>query len=185
MKEYQRISNEKAYQLLNPGAMVLISTVSSDGKFDIAPIAWHCPVDYDPITRLLFVTDLSHKTFENVDVTRQFVISVPHINQLEIVKKLGSCSGHDTDKIAKFNLDVFDAEMLNCKIPADCIGYIECKVYNIIKDRDVALIFGEAVFASADKEAFNNRILAETEHGKPIHHLGGKLFYTAYDALKK
>jgi flavin reductase (DIM6/NTAB) family NADH-FMN oxidoreductase RutF len=185
MKDYNRISNEKAYQLLNSGVLILVSTVSKDGNYNIAPITWQTPVDYDPVTRLLFVTDIAHKTFSNIEETKQFVISVPHFNQLEIVKQLGSCSGNEIDKIEKFNLEVMDAEMINCKLPVDCIGYIECKVYNIIKDKEVALVFGETVFAKVDPEAFNNRLLTETEAGKPIHHLGGKQFYTAIDAVKK
>jgi flavin reductase (DIM6/NTAB) family NADH-FMN oxidoreductase RutF len=185
MKDYNRISNEKAYQLLNSGAMVLISTVDKNGKQDIAPIAWQCPVDYDQATRLLFVTDKTHQTFTNVEETRQFAISIPHIDQLELVKKLGSCSGADTDKIRKFEVQTEACEVIQCLVPSDCIGYVECKVYKIVDDKDVAIVFGEAVFAKADKEAFNNRILTEIEGGKVIHHVGGKLFYTASDAIRK
>jgi flavin reductase (DIM6/NTAB) family NADH-FMN oxidoreductase RutF len=185
MKEYISIANEKAYKLLNTGALVLVCTVSANGQYNIAPIAWHCPVDYDPVTRLLFVTDQSHKTFSNIEETRQFVISVPHFGQVELVKILGSCSGHDTNKIDTLLIETIYAEVINCKVPLDCIGYIECQVYNIVKDKEVALVFGEAVRAKVDKEAFNNRLLSETEAGKPIHHLGGKLFYTASDVIKK
>jgi len=185
MKDYIRLSNAKAYQLLNSGAMILISTVSANGKYDIAPIAWQCPIDYDPVTRLLFVCDSDHQTFKNISETRQFGISVPHVSQLILVKEVGSCSGRDNDKFSKFNIQTFQPENINCLFPEDCIGYIECRVYNIITDCSVSLVFGEVLSSKADREAYNMRLLSEAEAGKTIHHLGGKIFISTGDNIIK
>jgi flavin reductase (DIM6/NTAB) family NADH-FMN oxidoreductase RutF len=184
-KNYMKISNDKAYKLLNTGAMLLISTVSIEGRFDIAPIAWQCPVDYDRVTKLLFVCDKNHKTFKNISETGQFAISMPHMDQLKLLKDLGSCSGHETDKIQQFNIQVIDTEKINCCVPVNCIAYLECKTSKIIDDGGVAIIFGNVIHAKVDKEAFNKRLLSETESGKTIHHLGGKIFITTSDYLLK
>ena len=185
MKDYIKVSNEKGYQFLNSGALLLVSTIGLDEKYDIAPIAWYCPIDYDKFTRLLIVCDKKHHTLKNIQDTKQFAISVPDISQLQVVKDTGSCSGRDTDKIAKFNINVFDSEVVKVKLPVGAIAYIECKVYNIIFDGEVALIFGETVFVKADREAYNNRLLSETEAAKTIHHLGGKAFITTSDVIIK
>ena len=182
MKEYIKISNAKAYHLLNTGALILVSSISKDKKHDVAPIAWQCPVDFEPVTKLMIACDKDHKTFSNISETRQFCISVPHISQLNIVKNLGSCSGHTEDKIRKFNLTTTDCETIHCIAPEDCIAYLECKVYNIIED-ETGLIFGEVINAKADKHAYSGRLLSETEAGKTIHHLGGKVFITTGDKI--
>ena len=185
MKDYIKLSNEKAYQLLNAGALILVSTASKQGDFDIAPIAWHCPIDYGKSTRLLFVCDKSHKTYQNILETNAFAISLPDINQLTIVKDLGSCSGSNTNKIEKFKIETADSEVINCKLPDDCIGYIECKVYKIIDDGEVALIFGESVQTKVDTNAYSSRLLTENEQCKPIYHLAGKAFATNSDTIYK
>jgi flavin reductase (DIM6/NTAB) family NADH-FMN oxidoreductase RutF len=176
MKEYIRLSNDKAYKLLNSGALILVSSFDKKGQQDIAPIAWNCPVNYDPGTKLLFISDLAHKTYENIKETKKFVISVPHISQLKIVKELGCSSGHDTDKISKFNLKTIKAETNNCAMPEDCIAYIECDAYKLIEEEGVAIVFGDVKHVSVDKAAFSGRLLSESEAGKTIHHLGGKVF---------
>lgn len=183
MKDYIKISSEKAYQLLNSGSLVLISSVSIDDKHDIAPFAWQCPVDFEPITKVLFVCDQNHKTFKNIQETKQFCISIPHVSQLQLVKDLGSCSGHDTDKIKKFNIQTIKSELIECITPDNCIGYLECKEYKIINEDGVSIIFGKVLLAKVNKQAYNGRLLSETETGKTIHHLGGKVFITTGDGI--
>jgi flavin reductase (DIM6/NTAB) family NADH-FMN oxidoreductase RutF len=185
MKEYIKISNEKGYQILNSGALLLISSVSQDKKHDIAPIAWQCPVDFDPVTKIMIACDKEHKTFKNIQETKQFCISVPHIFQLKLVKDLGSCSGNDINKFEKFKLSTINCDIIECIAPDDCIAYLECKVYNINTNDSTGLIFGEVLSVKVDKLAYNGRLLSETEAGKTIHHLGGKVFITTGDQLIK
>ena len=185
MKDYIKLSNEKAYQLINSGALFLVSSVSKQGEFDIAPIAWHRPIDYDKTTRLLFVCDKAHKTYQNILETNEFALSLPDISQLSLVKELGSCSGTNTNKIDNFKIETIDTEFINCKLPDDCIGYIECKVYKIIDDGEVALIFGESVHTKVDTNVYSGRLLTENEQCKPIFHLAGKAFATNSDVIYK
>jgi flavin reductase (DIM6/NTAB) family NADH-FMN oxidoreductase RutF len=183
MKNYVKISNEKAYHLLNSGALLLVSSTGSDKKHDIAPIAWQCPVEYEPVTKIMIACSTNHKTFKNIEETMQLCISVPHISQLKLVKELGGCSGHETDKFKKFELTAINCEIIECIAPDDCIAYLECKVYNIIDNDGTGLIFSEVLVAKVDKLAYNGRLLSETEAGKTIHHLGGKVFITTGDTL--
>jgi flavin reductase (DIM6/NTAB) family NADH-FMN oxidoreductase RutF len=185
MRDYIKLANEKAYQLINSGALFLVSSVSKDENYDIAPIAWHCPIDYDKTTRLMFVTDKAHKTYQNILETKVFVISLPDMNQLQLVKDFGSCSGSNTNKFEKFKVETIDAEAVNCKMPDDCIGYIECKVYKVLEDGEVALVFGEAVQTKVDTNVYGSRLLTENEQCKPIYHLAGKAFTTIGDTIFK
>jgi flavin reductase (DIM6/NTAB) family NADH-FMN oxidoreductase RutF len=183
MKEYIKISNEKAYHLLNTGALLLIGTVGNNKNNNVAPIAWQCPVDFEPVTKMMIACDKNHKTFSNISETKHFCIAIPHISQLKLVKELGSCSGKNADKYKKFGIDAMTCETIDCIAPENCIAYLECKVYNIMDHDGTGLIFGEIVNAKVDKQAYNGRLLSETEAGKTIHHLGGKVFISTGNQL--
>ena len=119
MKDYIKLSNEKAYHLLNSGALILVSTRDKKGNQNIASIAWQCPVDYDRATRLLFICDKDHKTFSNIEETNEFVISLPHISQVNLVKNLGSVSGKEVNKFTKFSVPTMADEKIKCLIRLD------------------------------------------------------------------
>jgi flavin reductase (DIM6/NTAB) family NADH-FMN oxidoreductase RutF len=183
MKSYKIIQLEKAYKLLNTGAIILVASKGNDRVSNLTPIAWNTLVDYEPVTRLLFVCDKNHKTYRNILETDKFVVILPHVSQTEIVKKLGSVSGGNTNKIEGFNIPVFNSEKYGFDVPENSIAYLECKVYRVLDEGGVAIIFGEVENAKVDTEAFSDRLLSETEAGKTLHHLGGKKFVQPGDTL--
>jgi flavin reductase (DIM6/NTAB) family NADH-FMN oxidoreductase RutF len=183
MKTYKAVSLEKAYKLLNSGAIILVSSKGNDEIPNLTPIAWNTLVDYDPVTRLLFVCDKSHKTYSNIMEKNKFVVVLPHVSQAELVKKLGSSSGKTIHKIENFNMETFYSEKYGFSIPSDSIAYLECKVYRELDDGGVGIIFGEVENAQVDKDAFTDRLLSETEAGKTLHHLGNKKFTQPGDLI--
>jgi flavin reductase (DIM6/NTAB) family NADH-FMN oxidoreductase RutF len=176
MKTYKSIELEKAYKLLNTGTLILVSTFDKSQKHNLAPIAWNCPLEYDPVTQLLFVCDLEHKTLKNILETQKFTVCVPHSSQYKLVADMGSCSGHDTDKISKYQVPVFRSEQFGHSVPENVIAYLECALVKFIEQGSVAIIIGEVIYAAVDEKAFKERLLSEIEEGKTLHHLGGKLF---------
>lgn len=183
MKTYKPVSLEKAYKLLNTGAIILIGSADKAGVTNLTPIAWNTLVDYEPVTRLLFVCDKGHKTYENITNTDRFVVVLPHSSQASLVKKLGTSTGKDVSKIEIFNVPVFKSEKYQFPVPDDSIAYLECKVYRILDEGGVGIIFGEVVHAMVDAQAYSDRLLSETEPGKTLHHLGGKQFVHPGDTI--
>lgn len=178
MENFQAVKNEKAYQLLNSGGLIIVCTISPEGTYDMAPIAWHCPVDYDKTTRLLFVSDLQHKTYANIVATKKFVIALPSATQVQLVKKLGSCSGNEVNKMEHLELPTFESPVLKIALPLDCIAYIECNLHSVIMQEAVGILLGDVVNAFAQKEAYKGRLLSETLNARTIHHLGSSNFVT-------
>jgi flavin reductase (DIM6/NTAB) family NADH-FMN oxidoreductase RutF len=176
MKDYKALSLEKAYKLLNTGAIILVASKGNDGISNLTPIAWNTLVDFEPVTRLLFVCDKDHKTYSNILETNQFVVVLPHVCQTELVKKLGAISGKEVNKIENLQIEIFHSDNYGFGIPADSIAYLECKVYRVLDESGVGIIFGEVENAMVDRDAFSDRLLSENEAGKTLHHLGGKQF---------
>jgi flavin reductase (DIM6/NTAB) family NADH-FMN oxidoreductase RutF len=183
MKTYKPVSLEKAYRLLNTGAIILVGSANSEGVTNLTPIAWNTLVDYEPVTRLLFVCDKEHRTYDNITNTQRFVVVLPHLSQATLVKQLGTSTGKDVSKIEKFNIPIFASEKYKFPVPEECIAYLECKVYKILDEGGVGIIFGEVEHAMVDSEAFTDRLLSETEAGKTLHHLGGKQFVHPGDTI--
>ncbi len=172
------LKKELIYRLININPLLLISTISKDKKYNIAPIAWGCPQEINP-PRLLICIDTGHKTFENIVKTKKFVACIPGISQLKLVKNTGSMSGKEVDKFKKFNIKSFTAPETGCKIPDGIIGYLENKVFKIIKIDTTAIVIGNVITAAVNKDAFDGkRLLAEKKKGKVIYHLGKNKFIT-------
>ncbi len=176
--KYKIIKKNKIYRLLNTNPLLLISTVSKDKKHNIAPIAWVCPQELKP-ARLLFCIDTGHKTFENIRKTKKFVASIPHISQVNLVKKAGSISGKLIDKFFYLKIKSQINKKTGCKIPEGVIGYMECVIKKIFILDGTAIVISDITNAYADKKAFDGeRLLAEKQKGKAIHHLGKNNFIT-------
>ena len=174
---------DEAYRLINTGPVVLVSSVSKDKFYDVAPIAWACPAQKSP-SRVLVGVGRSHKTFTNIEETGKFVVSVPNISQVAMVTATGSVSGADVDKFAELNIPSIDAQLVDCKIPDGVIGYLECKLVEIYGSDRLGLILGEAVAAAVDERAYNGeRLLCETPAGKAVHHLGERRYMTLADEV--
>jgi flavin reductase (DIM6/NTAB) family NADH-FMN oxidoreductase RutF len=183
--KYKKINSKKIYRLINPGPLVLVSTLSPEKRPDIAPIAWMCPVELVP-ARVLLCMDEEHQSFKNILKTRKFTVSVPHVSQLNIVEETGSVSGKDADKFKLFSIKSFTAPKTGCQVPHGVIGFVECRLKKAVDVEGTAVVVGEAVYAAADPLAFNGeRLVAEHVHGKALHHLGNKYFATYSDKIIK
>jgi len=176
MKKYKKIANDNAYRLLNSGSIILVCTKDKKGTGNMAPIAWTCPLDYDPVTKVLFICDVNHKTFANFSASKEYVVCIPHVSQKKLVLDAGSVSGKKTDKIKKFGIKTFVSPKMNIQLPVDCIAYLECRLINVIKHDGVGIVMGEVINAMADEKAFKDRLLSEKKEGKTLHHLGSKIF---------
>lgn len=184
MAIYLNVPPNEAYKLLNTGALILVSTSDMEEHLNLTPIAWHCPVDNEPATKLLFVSDIKHKAFHNIQETGKFVICIPHASQLKLVQDLGSCSGFKDDKLKKFNVEYSLSEKSQLPVPNGCIAYIECRKLRVIDEDAVAIVIGEVFNAKAIKGSYRDRLVAEKEPGKTIHHLGNEKFVKPGDLIE-
>lgn len=165
--DYRDVPLKNAYELLNTGGIVLVCTRGADGRYDLAPIAWSCPLDYEPTSRVLIVMDPGHRTVVNLEASRSFALALPTFRQQELVEKTGSVSGKDTDKYAEFDIDAAPGAELDVRIPAAVAGHLECRVIETRRIGSVAVIAGEVVYARAVSDAWKLR----------LHYAGGDRYY--------
>jgi len=179
---YVEMSLDQSHRLINHGPVVLVSTRNADGTYDVAPVAWNCPAGKDP-PMLLVMVGRGHRTWENIDRTREFIAVVPHRSQSELVMAAGSVSGRDVNKFEKFAIEAFAGAKVDAMVPQGCVGFIECKVENTLGGPRADAILARVLRAVVVGEAFNGRLLVETEAGKTLHHLGDRIFASPADGI--
>ncbi len=165
--EYKTINPTDAYKLLNSGGLILVCTLSPENRYNLAPIAWNCPLDYEPVSRVLFVIDPGHQTFKNLETSREFSLALPTYHQKELVKKTGSVSGSQVDKYKTFAISFHAAADVDARIPDGVAASLDCRLVEILRIGSVAIVAGEVLSARAIPQAWELR----------LHHGGDELYY--------
>ncbi|HWP68360.1 MAG TPA: flavin reductase, partial [Rectinemataceae bacterium] len=155
---YKEYPLGEAYTLQNAGGLVLICTRGSDGKYDLAPVAWCCPLDYEPVSRFLCVLDTGHKTFKDIEASRVFAIALPVSAQKDLVMRCGAVSGFKVDKYKEFGIQSRPGTSIDVKIPAGVAGWIECSLSNIVVEGTSGIVMGNALHAEAVVDAWKQRL---------------------------
>lgn len=156
--EYSEISPADAYELQNAGGLVLVCTRGPDGRYDLAPAAWCCPLDNSPVSRLILVLDTGHRTYADLSDSGDFAVALPTKAQLDLVKRAGSISGHDADKYAELGIVSFPAREIDVRIPEGIAGWLECRLLRIVVEGTSGMVIGEVLRAAAVPEVWRSRI---------------------------
>lgn len=139
----------KAFTLIEPGPVVLVTT-SDHKKNNIMTISWTMVVDFIP--RFAITTGSWNYSYAALKKSRECVLAIPTIDLLDKVVGIGTCSGLDTDKFAKFALTPLKAKRIQAPLIKECYANIECKVIDIIKKHDIVILEGVAVHYSAERK---------------------------------
>jgi flavin reductase (DIM6/NTAB) family NADH-FMN oxidoreductase RutF len=65
---------------------------------------------------------------------------------LDQVVGIGTCSGADTDKFAKFTLTPVQAKVVKAPLIKECLANIECKVVDIVRKHNIVVLEGVAAY---------------------------------------
>ena len=141
----QQLSLNKAFTLMESGPVVLVTT--HDGKKNnIMTISWTMVMNFTPVFAI--TTGAWNFSFAALRKSRECVIAIPTVDLLDKVVGIGTCSGADTDKFAKFKLTPVPAKLVRPPLIKECLANIECKVIDIVKKHNIVVL--EAVAAYID-----------------------------------
>ena len=144
----------KAFTLIESGPVVLVTT--NDGKKNnIMTISWTMVVDFTP--QFALTTGAWNYSFAALKKTRECVIAIPTVDMLDQVVGIGTCSGSDTDKFARFGLTPESGRIVKAPLIKECLANIECKVVDIVGRHNIVVL--EAVAAHVDPGRKETRML--------------------------
>lgn len=135
----------KAFTLLEPGPVVLVTTRDKD-RDNIMTISWTMVLDFTPVFAI--TTGAWNHSFAALRKRRECVIAVPTVDLLDTVVGIGTCSGADTDKFARFGLTPARGKVVDAPLIRECLANIECKVVDLVRKHDIVVL--EAVAAHFD-----------------------------------
>src|SRR5574340_650083 len=141
----KQLEINRAFTLMEPGPVVLVTT--NDGKKDnIMTISWTMVLHFTPLFAIC--TGEWNYSFAALRKTKECVISIPTADMLNKVVGIGTCTGADTDKFAKFKLTPVKGRIVKAPLIKECLANIECRVVDMMRKHNIVVL--EAVAAYID-----------------------------------
>ncbi len=145
----RQLKLSKAFTLMESGPVVLVTT--RDRKNDnIMTISWTMVMDFTPVFAI--TTGEWNHSYAALQKSRECVIAIPTVDLLDKVVGIGTCSGADTDKFAKFRLTPVQARLVKPPLIKECLANIECKVIDIIKRHNIVVLQGIAAYVDTARK---------------------------------
>ncbi|MBS1141312.1 MAG: hypothetical protein H6R13_2765 [Proteobacteria bacterium] len=145
----QQLELTKAFTLIEPGPVVLVTT--HDGKkANIMTISWTMVMDFTPVFAI--TTGEWNHSYAALRKHRECVIAIPTVDLLDTVVGIGTCSGADTDKFAKFKLTPLPAKLVSPPLIKECLANIECQVIDIVEKHNIVVLEAVAAYIDADRK---------------------------------
>lgn len=156
---------KKVVTLLEPGPLVLVTTCR-DGINNIMTMGFHMMMQHNPPLIGVVIGPWDH-SYQALKHTKECVIAIPGIDLIEKAVDIGNCSGSDTDKFEKFNLEAVAGSKVNAPLIAECLANIECRVTDTRMVEDYNMFILKAVKAWKNDSREEQRI---------FHHKGDGTF---------
>lgn len=112
-------------EILSKGAFL---TTEVDGAVNTMTIAWGSVGFMWGKPVFMAMVRPSRFTYECIEKSNQFTVSIPFKDMSTALGICGSKSGRDTDKIAAANLTTVPGKKISTPVIADCGLHYECKV---------------------------------------------------------
>ncbi len=133
----------KAFTLIEPGPVVLVAT-HAGRKDNVMTISWTMVMDF--AASFAITTGPWNYSFAALQETRECVIAIPTVDMIDSVVGVGTCSGADTDKFARFGLTRERGKHVRAPLIRDCLANIECRMVDIIARRNIVVLEGLAAY---------------------------------------
>ena len=138
----------KAFTLLEPGPVVLVTTYDGH-KNNVMTITWTMVLDF--AAGFAIATGPWNYSYAALITTRQCVLAIPTVDRLNTAVGIGTCSGRNTDKFARFGLTALPAAQVRAPLIKECLANIECRVTAVLEEHNILILQGIAAYLDASR----------------------------------
>ena len=131
----------RAFTLIEPGPVVLVTTHNGT-RPNVMTVTWTMVRGFD--ARFALTTGPWNHSWHALVERGDCVLAIPTADMLDTVIGIGTCSGAETDKFARFGLTPLPARHVGAPLIAECYANIECRVEEIVARLDLVLLQGVA-----------------------------------------
>ncbi len=163
MKTYRRqdYPTENVRHYLEPGPVALITSACA-GKRNVMTHAWQTVMEFSPSLVGCMISSANY-SFELIRQSRECVINLPAADLVDVVSRVGNCSGEDTDKFARFGLTAVPATQVAAPLLDECFACFECVLYDdVLVDSYNFFIF----------EVVQAHVAVSPQHPQTLHYQG-------------
>lgn len=164
-----RVDSSKAYKILSPRIVVLLTTMNSKQGINAIPVDFIVPVSYSPPIIMVSLQPSGH-TYANIKNSGEFVINLMDKKNFGEVMKCATRYQDGIDKIHQVGLHHFSSQLVRPPRIKEAKAWLECRSVDEKVFKDHVAIFAEIVAAEASDEITSS---GEIDHLKinPILHI--------------
>lgn len=182
ISSFTPVALEHASRLLNHGPTVLVTSAHADRR-NVMAVAWSMPVEFSP-PRIAIVIDKSTFSRELIAASGALGVCIPGAGLADLSFAVGSCSGREVDKFARFGLDPVKGPVLGVPLlEKGCAAWLECRLIpEPHTENAYDTCFAEVVAAAANPAVFSAgrwEFRADNAALHTLHHLGAGNFACA------
>jgi flavin reductase (DIM6/NTAB) family NADH-FMN oxidoreductase RutF len=176
------INPEKAYELLSPRLVLLITTLNSKGSVNASPVSFASPISFNPPIVLISLAPTRH-TYKNILETKEFVINILGKEYLDQVLRCAIPYQEGINKLQQAGLKYYSSKIVKPVRVKEAKAWIECKFLEERKFGDHMAILGEVLTAEVRDEAVVKDEIDFTKIN-PIAHIAKDVFAVDFKIVK-
>ena len=149
-----KINLPQAATLTSPNPVTVVCTQKPDGSTNLATVSWWTYLSFNP-NMIAYAMAKTSYSGEMVRNNRKVILTIPGEEMAEAVMGCGSTTGRDTDKAAKFGIELAEVDGSGIKIPAHSRVAIVCslKEFHEVGDHYLYICDVEQVYGNETEEA--------------------------------
>jgi len=173
---------DSPHRLITPGPVLLVSV--GDGSDDnVFSVAWSMALRKAP-PMVAILSGKGHYSWDLMESTGEFGLSVPDASLAEAVLYCGRYSGRDVpDKFSAAGLTRAPARIIAAPLVQEAVGHLECRICHVVDMGYSSLLVASVVFAEAREDCFTEGSWDFSGGLRLIHHLGGDRFSVSSGVL--
>ena len=169
----------------------MVTCMKKGARANIITVAWAGTICSDPPMLSISIRKATH-SHGIIMGTKEFVVNVPSVDQIQATDLCGVISGRDEDKFARTGLTPGEASTVEAPIIVECPLNLECKVQRVIELGSHTMFLAEVTAVQAsewaitgtDRLALEKAGLATFAHGE-YYALGKKIGFFGYSVRRR
>ncbi len=138
----------RAFTLLESGPVVLVTTCDGETS-NVMTISWTMVLDFTP--KFAITTGPWNYSYAALERSRECVIAIPGADLIDTVVGVGTCSGAEVDKFARFGLTPLPAQCVRAPLIGECLAHVECRVVDIVERHHIVVLEGLAAHLTSGR----------------------------------
>ena len=150
----EKINLPKASKLTSPNPVTIVCTRRPDGSTNLATVSWWTYLSFNP-NMIAYAMAKTSYSGEMVRGSKKVILTIPGVEIADAVMGCGSTTGRDTDKVAKFGIEMQGVPGSEIQIPLHSRVAIQCSLKEFVEvgDHYLYICNVEQVYGNEQEEA--------------------------------